>query len=197
MPDSYTFDLDAKQWIESLENPEPRAFPEWGYGDNRSITVTFARRAGSSMVAETAIASAKIGIKATIAGSILTTAVSGTPSAAYAHPFTVNLTDSAIDTAIAAMSQEPGTFILEFRITGADGGINRYRTKVLLARQVNTDSNVPPAAPERSYSTSESDGLYVTKHIPPGMRLIFTDEGTGEKVGLYIANRQPIVELLG
>jgi hypothetical protein len=197
MPDSYTFDLDAKQWIESLENPEPRAFPEWGYGDNRSITVTFARRAGSSMVAETAIASAKIGIKATIAGSILTTAVSGTPSAAYAHPFTVNLTDSAIDTAIAAMSQEPGTFILEFRITGADGGINRYRTKVLLARQVNTDSNVPPAAPERSYSTSESDGLFLTKHIPAGARIVMVDEVTGEQVTLYVSARQVKVDLLG
>ncbi len=195
MSDAYTFDLDRKQWIESFDNPVPLKtfFPVWGYGDVRAITVTFVRRAGNSVTVEQSLVSAQLGI-GTPGGTVLTTATAGTPSAAFAYPFSVNMAQAAVNTYLGSALSKKAP--LEFRLSDATGP-QRYQTQVTILQQLISDSVSDPIAPEVALTRNEASGIYVPKEWPAGMRMIVTDEATGERLAMYVNNRQVQFDLLG
>lgn len=177
MAEEYTFNLTTKRWIESYSNPEPLStgFPIWGYGDTRSINVTFVTQNGIDVQVVTSLLSARLGIASAAGATVLTSATAGTPSAAWAFPFTVDMAQSGINTFLGSLTERMA--VLEFRLADVIGP-RRYQTQVKILQQVLSDTASDPIAPEVALTRNEAAGIYVPKEWPAGMRqIVTTDSG--------------------
>jgi hypothetical protein len=187
MAEDYYFDLTNNEWIESIENPEPlrTGYPEWGAGDVREATVTFVRRNGISVIVEQSLTAAQIGVAGTLGGAVLTSATAGTPSAAWAYPFTINFAVAAVTSFIGTTEDKTGH--LEFRLS-TTAGPKRHRTRVRMMAQVLSDAVADPIAPEVALTRNEAAGIYLSKDGAAGEFKKWTSpDGTITKIQ-YLGN---------
>jgi len=186
--ETYFFNLSSplEGWVRSFEQPSRVDAPVFGLNDNRDFEVVFLKQV-SVAVAEKVldVVSARIGLANGI--TALTSATAGTPDN-LAFPFVVPVASAALTTLMSGKTTKQRVDA-EFLITTALG-TNRFYTYLWIAPPILSAAVPDPSVDEPATTMSEVTGVCVQKEPPVGMRMIWTDETTGQKYSVGFRDGQ-------
>jgi hypothetical protein len=191
MADSHVFNLTTGKWLRSSTDPTPIDPPAWAYGDTRSVEITFVRSGeGARVSVVQSLVSAQLILGSP--GSVLTSATAGTPTAAFAYPFTVVM-GAAVNTFLGQATSKYTT--IEFKLTDAVGAA-RYHGSLKVLQQVGSDALADPVTGDTALGFNQAQGIYISKEPDSGTRMIWTDESTGQRYSVGFSNGQFQANLL-
>lgn len=192
--ETYFFNLSspADGWVNSFEQPTRVDAPIFGLNDNRDFEVVFLRQVSVSAVEKVQdVVSARIGLAN--GATALTSATAGTPDN-LAFPFVLPVTSAALTTFMSGKTVKQRVDA-EFKITTALG-TNRFFTYLYVAPQILSDAVPDPAVEEPAITMSEASGVFVPKEPPVGMRMLWTDETTGQRYSVGFRDGKFVGDIL-
>jgi hypothetical protein len=173
-------------WVRSFEQPTSIDPPIFGLNDNRDFEVVFLKQVSVSRVEKVQdVIGARIGLAN--GATALTSATAGAADN-LAFPFVLPISGSNINTLMTGKTVKQRVDA-EFKLTTALG-TNRFFTVVYIAPQINSDAVPDPAIEEPATTMSEVKGVCVQKEPPVGLRMIWTDETTGQKYSVGFRDGQ-------
>lgn len=159
MAEKYYCNISTGRWIRSPDDPVDVKAPSWGYGDVKSIGVTFCENApGRAVTVVSRFTSAQLGV-GTIGSAAITSATAGSPTS-NEFPFTVPLNLAAVLSYLGGSASRGAT--IEFLLSDATGP-NRYHFDLTIKGQILTGSTQDPTPPEVAVGRNEAAALYVPK----------------------------------